>query len=97
MTTTPGYFEVSVGRRQGITDSVLSRPESISISDIRINAKIDRIDIGNGVFNVIDYKTGRTFGVKDILEGRALQLPIYLEIAGQLLGDGYRNSGRFVS
>ena len=92
VTTTPGYFEVSVGRRQGITDSVLSRPESISISDIRINAKIDRIDIGNGVFNVIDYKTGRTFGVKDILEGRALQLPIYLEIAGQLLGDGYETA-----
>ncbi|MDE0684293.1 MAG: PD-(D/E)XK nuclease family protein [Candidatus Poribacteria bacterium] len=92
VTTIPRYFEVSVGRRKGIIDSVLSRPEPIRISNVRLNAKIDRIDIGNGVFNVIDYKTGRTFGAKDILEGRALQLPIYLEIAGQLLGDGYETA-----
>ena len=88
--TTPRYFEVSVGRRQGITDSVLSRAESISIDGVRLNAKIDRIDIGNGVFNVIDYKSGSsTPSIKDILEGRALQLPIYLEIAKQLLGAEY--------
>ena len=92
VTTIPRYFEVSVGRRKGIIDSVLSRPESICISNVSLNAKIDRIDIGNGVFNVIDYKTGKTFGVKDILEGRALQLPIYLEIARQLLGDGYETA-----
>ena len=55
-----------------------------------LNAKIDRIDIGNGVFNVIDYKSGSsTPTIKDILEGRALQLPIYLEIAKQLLGAAY--------
>ena len=88
--TTPRYFEVSVGRRQGITDSVLSHAESISIEGVKLNAKIDRIDIGNGVFNVIDYKSGSsTPGIKDILEGRALQLPIYLEIARQLLGAEY--------
>ena len=88
--TTPRYFEVSVGRREGVTDSVLSRAESISIDGVRLNAKIDRIDIGDGVFNVIDYKSGSlTPGINDILEGRALQLPIYLEIAKQLLGTGY--------
>ena len=88
--TTPRYFEVSVGRREGVTDSVLSRAESISIDGVRLNAKIDRIDIGEGVFNVIDYKSGSlTPGINDILEGRALQLPIYLEIAKQLLGTGY--------
>ena len=88
--TTPRYFEVSVGRRQGIIDSVLSHAESMSIDGVKLNAKIDRIDIGNGVFNVIDYKSGSsTPGVKDILEGRALQLPIYLEIARQLLGNEY--------
>ncbi|MCY3741608.1 MAG: PD-(D/E)XK nuclease family protein [Candidatus Poribacteria bacterium] len=92
VTTIPRYFEVSVGRRKGIIDSVLSRPKPICISNVSLNAKIDRIDIGNGVFNVIDYKTGRTFGAKDILEGRALQLPIYLEIARRLLGDGYETA-----
>ena len=88
--TTPRYFEVSVGRRQGITDSVFSQADSINIDSVSLNAKIDRIDIGNGVFNVIDYKSGSlTPGIKDILEGRALQLPIYLEIARQLLGTKY--------
>ena len=88
--TTPRYFEVSVGRRQGVIDSVLSDGEPITIDGVRLNAKIDRIDIGEGVFNVIDYKSGSsTPTIKDILEGRALQLPIYLEIARQLLGDAY--------
>ena len=88
--TTPRYFEVSVGRRQGVIDSVLSDGEPISIGGVRLNAKIDRIDIGTGVFNVVDYKSGSsTPTIKDILEGRALQLPIYLEIARQLMGDEY--------
>ena len=88
--TTPRYFEVSVGRRQGITDSVLSHADSLSINGVRLNAKIDRIDIGGGVFNVVDYKSGSsTPTIKDILEGQALQLPIYLEIARQLLGAEY--------
>ena len=91
--TTPRYFEVSVGRRQGVIDSVLSDAESINIDGVRLNAKIDRIDVGEGVFNVIDYKSGSsTPGIKDILEGRALQLPIYLEIARQLLGAEYQAS-----
>ena len=85
-TTIPRHFEVSVGRRQGVTDSILSDPNPICLGSVHLNAKIDRIDIGDGVFNVIDYKTGSlTPGVKDILEGRALQLPIYLKIADQLL------------
>ena len=87
--TAPRYFEISVGRGHGSTDLILSRAEPIGIGGVQLNAKIDRIDIGNGVFNVIDYKTGQTFGIKDILEGRALQLPIYLEIVKQLLGAGY--------
>lgn len=90
VTTTPRYFEVSVGRRQGVTDSVLSHAKPINIDGVDLNAKIDRIDVGEGVFNVIDYKSGiSTPGIKDILEGHALQLPIYLEITRQLLGAEY--------
>ena len=88
--TTPRYFEASVGRGPGITDSVLSHPEPACVGNVHLNAKIDRIDIGDGVFNVIDYKTGSlTPGMKDILEGRALQLPVYLEIASLLLQPEY--------
>lgn len=91
VTTTPSYFEASVGSRHGITDPVLSRPEPISIGNVQLNAKIDRIDTDNDIFNVIDYKSGSIIpGIKDILEGRALQLPIYLEIARQLFGTKYQ-------
>ncbi len=90
VTTTPHDFEVSVGHSDGVTGSVLSRPEPICIGGVRLNAKIDRIDVGEGVFNVIDYKTGSTVPkMPAILEGHALQLPIYLEIAKKLLGAGY--------
>ena len=90
VSTTPRYFEVSVGRGPGITDSVLSHPKPVCIGNVHLNAKIDRIDIGDGVFSVIDYKTGSlTLGMKDILEGRALQLPVYLQIASLLLHPEY--------
>ena len=51
-----------------------------------MQGKIDRIDIGEGYFNVVDYKTGSsTLRITDILCGRSLQLPIYLQIASKLL------------
>ena len=88
----PRYFEVNIGgKKRGNADAELSRAEAIPIGDVLLQAKIDRIDIGEGVFNVIDYKTGSsTIRIRDILEGRALQLPIYLEIAKQLLQGEYR-------
>ena len=58
-----------------------------------MTGKIDRIDIGNGIFNVIDYKTGgSTIRMPEILNGRSIQLPIYLQIAKQLL-DNNRMAG----
>ena len=88
----PRYFEVNIGgKKRGNADAELSRAEAIPIGDVLLQAKIDRIDVGEGVFNVIDYKTGSsTIRIRDILEGRALQLPIYLEIAKQLLQGEYR-------
>ena len=88
----PRYFEVNIGdKKLGNADAALSREQPISIGGVPLHAKIDRIDIGDGVFNVIDYKTGGlTIRIRDICEGRALQLPIYLEIAQQLLQGKYR-------
>ena len=82
----PSYFEVSFGLNREPRDPELSCTTSISINNVRMIGKIDRIDIGNGVFNVIDYKTGSsTIGMPEILNGRSLQLPIYLQIAKKLL------------
>ncbi len=84
----PYFFEVSFGPTNQPGDPGLSCSEPINISGVRLNGKIDRIDIGEGVFNIIDYKTGSsTIRIQDILEGRSLQLPIYLQIAGKLLDE----------
>ena len=82
----PRYFEVSFGSEREPRDPELSCTTSISINNVCMVGKIDRIDIGNGVFNVIDYKTGSsTIRMAEILNGRSLQLPIYLQIAKKLL------------
>lgn len=82
----PRFFEVSIGPANQPGDSELSCSEPIPIGNVLMKGKIDRIDIGEGVFNIIDYKTGSsTIRIRDILEGRSLQLPIYLQIAKKLL------------
>ena len=90
----PRYFEVGFGpegkpRNPELRrDPELSCTTSISIGDVQMTGKIDRIDIGNGAFNIIDYKTGSsTIRMPEILSGRSLQLPIYLQIAKKLLDD----------
>lgn len=82
----PRYFEVNFGQPGEPADSELSCTEPIYIGDVRMKGKIDRIDIGNSTFNVIDYKTGNsTIRMPEILSGHSLQLPIYLQIAKKLL------------
>ncbi|RKU12234.1 hypothetical protein C6503_17795 [Candidatus Poribacteria bacterium] len=82
----PHYFEVSFGQNHEPRDPELSCLTPISIGNVRMRGKIDRIDIGNGAFNVIDYKTGNsTIRMPEILSGRSLQLSIYLQIAKKLL------------
>ena len=83
---TPHYFEVSVAGTHEPKDPILSCPQPIAIGDVLMTGKIDRIDIGNSTFNIIDYKTGSsTIRMPEILNGRSLQLPIYLQIAKKLL------------
>ena len=89
----PRYFEVSFGQDQEPRDPELSCTRPISIGNVRMRGKIDRIDLGNGAFNVIDYKTGgSTIRMPEILNGRSIQLPIYLQIAKKLL-DNNRMAG----
>ncbi len=86
LNVTERYFEVSFGRVKGNRDAELIQAEAVSLGDVRITGKIDRIDVGAASFNVIDYKTGSILPkMPDILEGRSLQLPIYLQFAQQLL------------
>ena len=87
LTVSPRFFEVSFGRDRTVGDSdpELSSPKPIPIKDVNMKGKIDRIDIGENYFNVVDYKTGSsTIGIQDIREGRSLQLPIYLKVTESL-------------
>ena len=82
----PRHFEVSFGQKREPRDPELSCTEPITIGDVRMTGKIDRIDIGNSTFNIVDYKTGSsTVRMPEILSGRSLQLPIYLQTAQKLL------------
>lgn len=51
-----------------------------------IYGKIDRIELGEDIFVIGDYKTGKQIPrITDIVEGRSLQLPIYLAVTKVLL------------
>ena len=84
----PRYFEVAFGpgSRSEPVDPFLSSEEPIRVGEVSLAGRIDRIDVGNGMFVVVDYKIGSsTPKLNDILEGRSLQLPLYLAVVEQLL------------
>jgi hypothetical protein len=67
---------------------------------IRFAGRIDRIDVGQVggqlVYSIIDYKSGRSESakVKAIVEGSALQLPLYALAAQKLLQDASATPAR---
>jgi ATP-dependent helicase/DNAse subunit B len=85
-------FEVSFGHGNGEPPSV-DRPLELTAENqtVRIAGRIDRIDCGieagHTVFNVLDYKTGRSvrFTAEAVAAGTALQLPLYALAAMELL------------
>ena len=75
----PSLFEASFGTdRPGISpESAVLR--SVSGDLIRVRGFVDRIDeTADGRFAITDYKTGSHPKLKDITDGKALQLPLYL-------------------
>ena len=82
----PSHFEFSFGMDPSGTDDPASVEEAVALTSsdgceqLRIRGRIDRIDISpEGLFLIYDYKTGRGHPkFKDIEEGKALQLPLYL-------------------
>ena len=85
----PKFFEAAfgqIGRGQDFADRELVSPESIQIGDVNLFGKIDRIELGEDIFVIGDYKTGKQIPrITDIVEGRSLQLPIYLAVTKVLL------------
>jgi len=82
---TPAFFEVSFGTTpsaEGLSDPLSSAiPYVIKSKDglIQIRGRVDRVDILNDQFLVVDYKSGKTLPTIDHLKrGLSLQLPIYI-------------------
>ena len=84
----PRYFEVEFGPsvRSEPTDPQLGSAGAITVGEVSLSGRIDRIELGNGMFVIGDYKTGSTTPkLNDLLEGRSLQLPLYVAVVEQLL------------
>ena len=89
----PRYFEVTFGRQKGsLSDNELGCEDALEINGVKMQGKIDRIEISDDKqhFNIVDYKTGSKIVKKsEIEEGLALQFPVYLQAAGQLLKEKF--------
>jgi ATP-dependent helicase/nuclease subunit B len=86
--TRPKFFEASFGGKTGSaaeSDNEITHPEPITIGGVKLRGKIDRIDVGEGGFTIVDYKSGSSKKLKDIERGTSLQLPLYLRVAEDLL------------
>lgn len=86
--TRPKFFEASFGGKTGSqaeSDNEIVHPDPIMIGGVKLRGKIDRIDIGEGGFTIVDYKSGSSKKMRDIERGTSLQLPLYLRVAEDLL------------
>jgi ATP-dependent helicase/DNAse subunit B len=89
----PGDFEASFGapaRGSGV-ESAISMVEPVVVRvgghELRFQGRIDRIDWDEARehFRVIDYKTGKNSKRATFVGGEAMQLPIYLIAASEML------------
>jgi ATP-dependent helicase/nuclease subunit B len=83
----PSFFEVSFGPMPvERSDPRLSFPEPVTLGTIALRGRVDRVDVGDGFFSIVDYKTGSSVpGKKEIEEGTSLQIPLYLHAVEQML------------
>ncbi len=83
----PKFFELEFGEFSSSKFlNKMAYPE-LSIDDIHLRGKIDRIDVDekNKTFKIIDYKTGAVPKTLHVDEGTYLQLPVYSEAAKKIL------------
>lgn len=99
----PNYFELGFGMEHGVRDErstpdflLMKRDDKKSpASDtIRLRGQIDRVDIAeNGTVIAYDYKLSRGASEKDMIEGRDLQMGIYLDAIEELFFAGKTVAG----
>lgn len=90
----PGRVEWSFGREHSPWPDLV---KTIDGEKVYFSGQIDRIDTNGKNWTLLDYKTGTPPSGQDILQGKAVQLPLYLEALEtlgkvpkeQILGAGY--------
>ena len=94
-TFVPAAFELSFGLPVAGDCDPASTPDAVAIplggtdgEVLHIRGRIDRVDrLPDGRFLITDYKTGSSHPLlKDIVAGKALQLPLYLRAVETLTG-----------
>jgi ATP-dependent helicase/DNAse subunit B len=97
----PAYFELAFGMKGGAVDPhSTDRPLELhcergdQTETVRVRGQIDRVDLArDGTAIAYDYKLSKGAGLDDMIEGRALQLHIYLAALEQLLLPGSEIAG----
>ncbi len=78
----PAYFEVGFGSKLGAQtriDLSFSSEDPIVAGSVMLRGKVDRVEMSERAFSIIDYKTGKNLPkLEDIRAGISLQLPVYL-------------------
>lgn len=90
----PAYFEVAFGGTRSAAKDPDSKEEPLELSretfvgdeKIKISGQIDRVDVArDDTIVAYDYKLSTGASRYDIITGRSLQLPIYLEALEKLI------------
>jgi ATP-dependent helicase/DNAse subunit B len=97
----PAYFELAFGMKGAAVDPhSTDRPLELhcergdQTETVRVRGQIDRVDLARDRTAIAyDYKLSKGAGLDDMIEGRALQLHIYLAALEQLLLPGSEIAG----
>lgn len=90
----PAYFEVAFGGMRSAAKDPDSKEEPLELTretfvgeeTIKISGQIDRVDVArDNTLIAYDYKLSTGSSRSDIISGRSLQLPIYLEALERLI------------
>ena len=90
----PSYFEVAFGGMKSAAKDPDSKEEPLELTrktfvgeeTIKISGQIDRVDVADdNTLIAYDYKLSTGSSRSDIISGRSLQLPIYLEALEKLI------------
>jgi len=90
---TPAHLEFSFGHKfseERNDERSTEKAAEIALSDapgdrLLLRGKVDRLDLHDGSFVIIDYKTGSVPGYSSMVKGYHMQLPLYLMACEKLL------------